>query len=42
MDFKLALMTGIDFPLTECNLIIHPPTIKEISYLGELEFFGGI
>lgn len=42
MDNRLALMTGIDFPLEECALIIHQPSIKEISYIGETEFFTGI
>ena len=42
MDNKLALMTGIDFPLNDCALIIHQPTIKEISYIGETDFFMGI
>lgn len=42
MDNRLALMTGIDFPLEECNLIIHQPSIKEISYIGETDFFMGI
>jgi hypothetical protein len=42
MDNRLALMTGIDFPLEGCNLIIHPPTIKELSYIGETDFFMGV
>ncbi len=42
MDYQLALMTGIDFPLDDCNLIIHQPTIKEISYIGETDFFMGV
>jgi hypothetical protein len=41
MDYRLALMTGIDFPLDDCNLIIHQPSIKEISYIGEATFFMG-
>lgn len=41
MDYNLALMTGIDFPIEELNLIIHQPTIKEISYLGEHQLFMG-
>ena len=36
---KLALMTGVDIPIIEMQLAIHQPTIKEISYLGEEEFF---
>ena len=42
MDNRLALMTGIDFPLNDCTLIIHQPSIKEISYFGETDFFSGI
>ena len=42
MDNRLALMTGIDFPLEDCPLIIHQPSIKEISYIGEIDFFMGV
>ena len=42
MDNRLALMTGIDFPLNDCALIVHQPTIKELSYIGETDFFMGI
>lgn len=42
MDNRLALMTGIDFLLEESQLIIHQPSLKEISYIGEQEFFTGI
>lgn len=42
MDIRLALMTGVDIPIPECQLIVHQPTIKEISYLGEKEFFIGV
>ena len=42
MDTRLALMTGIDFPLNDCALIIHQPSLKEISYIGEQDFFTGI
>ena len=42
MDNRLALMTGIDFPLDDCALIIHQPTLKELSYVGEIDFFMGI
>ena len=41
-DITLALITGADIPIPECQLIIHQPTIKEISQLGETEFFQGI
>ena len=35
-------MTGIDIPIVECNLVIHQPTIKEISFIGEKEYFLAI
>ena len=37
----LALLAGIDIPFPQAQLIIHQPTIKEISYIGEEEFFTG-
>lgn len=42
MDIRLALMTGIDIPVPELQTAIHQPTIKEISYIGEQEFFIGL
>lgn len=42
IDYKLSLMTGIDIPIEECSLILHQPTIREIAFLGEKEFFSGI
>ena len=42
MDYRLALMTGIDIPIPECQLVIHQPSIKEISFIGEKTFFPGI
>ena len=41
MDYRLAMMCGTDLPEPECQLIIHQPRIKEISLLGEQEFFIG-
>lgn len=41
-DIRLALMTGIDVPIPECNLVLHQPTIKEISFIGEKDFFLAI
>lgn len=38
----LALMTGVDIPIPELQLALHQPTIKEISYIGETEFFSGV
>ena len=42
MDIRLALMTGIDIPVPELQIAVHQPTIKEISYIGEQEFFIGL
>lgn len=42
MDIRLALMCGIDIPIPELQTTIHQPTIKEISYVGEQEFFVGL
>lgn len=36
---KLQLMTGVDIPVPELEISIHQPTILEISYIGELEYF---
>lgn len=41
-DYRLALMTGVDIPIPELQLTLHQPTIKEISMVGEKEFFIGI
>ena len=42
MDTRLSLMCGTDYPVPECQLVIHQPRIKEISYIGEADFFTGI
>ena len=42
MDTRLTLMCGIDYPVPECQLVIHQPRIKEIAYIGEADFFSGI
>lgn len=42
MDIRLALMTGADIPIPECQLVLHQPTIKEIAFMGEHEFFVGV
>ena len=42
MDIRLALMCGTDIPVPELQSVIHQPTIKEISYIGEQEFFVGL
>ena len=42
MDTRLALMCGTDYPVPECNLIVHQPSIQEIAYIGETDFFIGV
>ena len=42
MDTRLSLMCGTDYPVPECQLVIHQPRIKDISYIGEADFFTGI
>ena len=42
MDTRLILMCGRDYPVPECQLIIHQPQIKEIALIGESDFFAGI
>ena len=37
-----ALATGIDIIIPECQLIMHQPTLLEISYLGRDKFMAGI
>lgn len=41
-DIRMALMCGIDIPIPELRAVIHQPTIKEIAYIGEKEFFIGV
>ena len=40
-DIRLALMTGIDIPIPECQIIVHQPRIEEIAFLGDTHFFTG-
>ena len=42
MDNRLALMAGTDIPVPECQLVLHQPTIQEIAFIGEEDFFVGI
>lgn len=35
-------MAGIDIPIPECQLVLHQPTIKEIAFIGEVNFFAGV
>ena len=39
---QLALMTGVDIPIGELQITLHQPSIKEISLIGETEFFSGL
>jgi hypothetical protein len=41
-DYRLALATGVDLPIPEFQTVVHQPTIKEISMVGEQDFFMGI
>ena len=38
---SLMLMSGVDIPIPELQIAVHQPTIKEISMIGEQEFFVG-
>lgn len=42
MDIRLALMAGTDIPIPELEMAVHQPTLKEISYIGETDFFIGV
>ena len=42
MDIRLALMSGIDIPIPECQLILHQPSLIEISSVGEQNFLTGV
>ena len=42
IDIRLALMCGTDVPVPECQLTIHQPSIEEISFVGEKDFFAGV
>lgn len=41
MDYRLSLICGTDMLIPECNLVAHQPRIKEISFIGESDFFIG-
>lgn len=41
MTEKIALISGRDIPCDEIEVVLHQPTIKEISYIGENNFFKG-
>lgn len=42
MDIRLALMSGIDIPVPECQFVVHQPRIREIAMIGEEDFFTGV
>lgn len=39
IDIRLALMCGVDIPIPECQLIAHQPSMKEIAFIGEHDYF---
>ena len=41
MDIRLALMTGIDIPIPECQVVVHQPRLNEIAFVGEEDFLVG-
>lgn len=41
-DYRLALATGVDIPIGDLQIVIHQPSITEISMIGETDFFIGI
>lgn len=41
-DYRLPLMVGIDIPIPDLQITIHAPTIKDIAYMGEKDFFLAI
>ena len=41
-DIDLALYTGVDIPIPQCEIIVHQPSIAEISMIGEKRFLSGI
>ena len=38
----LLLLSGNDIPFIQAQINIHQPTIREIAYLGEEDFFTGV
>jgi hypothetical protein len=41
MENELLYLSGNDIPFEKARLIIHQPTVKEIAYIGEKNFFTG-
>lgn len=42
MDYRVALITGIDIPVINCGITMHQPTISEIAFIGETDFFTAL
>ena len=40
-DLRFALIAGIDIPIPECRLILRQPKIRDIAFLGDINFFTG-
>ncbi len=38
----LQLLSGVDVPIIEVGAAVHQPTIRDISYMGELEYFSAM
>lgn len=41
-DLTLSLMAGIDIPIPELQLTLHPPTLQDIAFMGEEDYFQAI
>lgn len=41
-DYKLPLITGVDILVPDEGIAVHQPTLKEISIMGEDEFFRAV
>ena len=41
MDYRLAMMCGIDLPVPQCQIAVHQPRLSEIGMIGEQDFFIG-
>lgn len=39
---KLSLMAGVDIPVPELQLTLHPPQLREIALIGEADFFAAM
>ena len=42
MDTRLLLITGTDYPVPECQIVLHQPSIEEIGFIGEDSFFMAV